>query len=56
MVKNNRDLVKEFITATLLIEQAQKSRPDLYEVLKTYKGRVWLEKFMKYIQKLILSL
>jgi hypothetical protein len=56
MAKNNKNLVKEFITPISILDQAQKKRPDLYEVLKIYQGRVWLERFMMYIQKVILAL
>jgi len=54
--KNNRKLLKELLTAQNLIDQTKENRPDLYKVLITYQGRDWLERFMKYIQKVVLSL
>ncbi len=56
MAQNNRDLVNNLLNGDMLIDQAQKNRPDLYEVLITYKGKIWLSKFMLYIQKLLLTL
>jgi len=56
VVKDNRELIKAILTTEALTEQARKSRPDLYEVLKTYHGQIWTERFMKYIQQIIFAL
>ncbi len=56
VAKENNELIKALLTANALIEQARKSRPDLYEVLITQKGQVWTKRFMKYIQQIIFAL
>lgn len=53
---NNRDLVKVYITGKVFTEQTQKHRPDLYEVFITPQGRIWINRFMQYIRKLIFLL
>lgn len=56
VIKNNNYLVNKFITGNILIEQAQRHRPDLYEVFITPQGQIWANRFMQYIRKLILLL
>jgi len=56
VAKDNKELIKNLLVAEALIEQARKSRPDLYEVLITRKGQIWTKRFMIYIQQVIFTL
>ena len=55
MIKNNQFLVKNIVGGKYLLEETRKQRPDLYNVLTTYKGEIWLNRFAKYLQKLIFT-
>lgn len=44
------------ITLEDLLEWTLRNRPDLYEVLNTPRGRVWLEKQANKVKKLLISL
>jgi len=55
MIKNNKNLVKNIVGGKYLLDETRKQRPDLYEVLITYNGQIWLNRFTKYLLKLIFS-
>lgn len=56
IVRDNRNLLNEFINAEKFISKAKEKRPDLYRVLITPKGRVWTARLLSYIKKTILTL
>ena len=56
IIRDNRNLLNEFINAKRFIEKAKEQRPDLYQILITPKGQVWTERLLRYIKKVILSL
>ena len=56
IVRNNRDLLNNFINAEKFISKAKEQRPDLYQVLITTKGRIWTARLINYIKKTILTL
>jgi len=56
VAKNNRNLVEKYVTENVLIEQARRHRPDLYEVFITPQGQLWVHRVMQYVRKLLFLL
>ena len=56
VAQKNRGLVEKFITGETLTKQAKTHRPDLYKVFITPQGRIWVNRVMIYVRKLIFLL